>query len=81
VLERFFQERLAGFPPFAGAGEKIEQLQTREGQAQFLRLFGDDRLFRKLKRSSNDRAAVFRLVKGKLRAKKRSLISPAHLYF
>jgi len=78
VLERFFHERFAGFPPFAEAGEKIEHLQTREGQAQFLRLFHDDRLFRKLKRSNDDRAVVFRLEKGKFRAKKRSLISPAH---
>ncbi len=78
VLERFFHERLAGFPPFAEIGDKMEQLQTLEGQAQFLRLFQDDRLYRKLKGSCDDRAVVFRLVKGKLRAKKRSLISPAH---
>ena len=81
VLERFFHERLAGFPPFAGMGGKIDQLQTLEGQAQFLRLFQDDRLYKKLKRGADDRAVVFRLVQGELRPQKRSLSSAASKYY
>jgi Fe-S-cluster containining protein len=81
VLERFFLERMADLRPFAGLNEKIQHLHTREGQAQFLQLFQDDRLLKKLKRGGNDRAVVFRLVKGKLQAKKRSLIPAAHKYY
>jgi hypothetical protein len=77
VLERFFHERLAGFPPFAEVGGKIDQLQTLEVQEQFLRLFQDDRLNKNLKRGTDDRAVVFRLVQGELRPQKRSLSSAA----
>lgn len=81
VLERFFLEHIAGFPPFAETGEKIGYLHTPEGQEQFLRLFQDDRLLKKLKRRGDDRAVVFRLVKGKLQAQKRSLIPAAYKHY
>ena len=73
VLESFFLERLAGFPPFAGVDEKIRHLQGLEGQTQFFRLWQDDRLLRKIQRQGNDRAVVFKFAKGKLQAKRRSL--------
>jgi len=81
VLEGFFLERIAGLPPFSGVSEKIQSLHTREGQAQFLQLFQDDRLLKKLKRSGDDRALVFRFVKGKLQAQRRSLLPPAYKYY
>lgn len=81
VLEGFFLERLAGLPPFAGISEKIQHLHTREGEAQFLQLLQDDLLLKKLKRSGVDRALIFRFVKGKLQARKRSLIPAAYKYY
>jgi len=77
-MEGFFLERLAGLPPFAGVGEKIQHLHTREGEAQFLQLLQDDLLWKKLKRRGNDRALVFKFVKGKLQARRRSLLPDAY---
>jgi Fe-S-cluster containining protein len=80
VLESFFLERIAVFPPFSGVSEKIQLLHTPEGQAQFLRLLADDHMFQKLRRPGDDRALIFRLVKGKLQARRRSLLPAAYKY-
>jgi len=81
VLEGFFHERIAGCPPFSELDEKIQHLQTREGQAQFLQLFQDDLLLQKLKRGGDGRAVVFRFVKGKLRTQKRSLFPAPYQHY
>jgi Fe-S-cluster containining protein len=73
-LEDFFQERLALHPPFAGVGEKISHLDTQEGRAQLLRLFQDERLFRRLRQDGDDRAFVYQLKHGKLQGKKRGIV-------
>jgi Fe-S-cluster containining protein len=73
-LEDFFQECVAGHPPFAGVGERISHLDNQEGQAQFLRLFQDERLFRRLRQDGDDRVLVFRFKKGKLTARRRGII-------
>jgi Fe-S-cluster containining protein len=78
VMERFFHEHMAQCLPFAALSEKIDHLQTRQGQAQFLRLLQDERLLQKLKRGGNGRVVVFKFAKGKLQATKRSLIPAAH---
>lgn len=81
VLERFFLERLAACGPFAGVEEKIQQLCTQEGQLQFLRLFEDERLLTRLQREGDGRALVFKFVKGKLRAQRRSLLPAEYKYY
>jgi Fe-S-cluster containining protein len=73
ILEHFFRERLAPSPPFAGISDRIGRLDHREGTTEFLRLFQDDRLAKKLKQTGDDRARVFRLRKGRVRATRRSL--------
>jgi Fe-S-cluster containining protein len=79
-LEQFFGERLAGLPPFAGAGDRIGNLDGQEGQEQVLRLWQDDRLLKKLRQYGDDRALVFRLKKGKLKGRRRSIL-PAEYKF
>jgi hypothetical protein len=81
VLERFFLEHIAKCPPFAGVSDKIDYLHNLEGQAHFLQLLKDDLLLKKLKKAGDDRALVFRFAKGKLQAKKRSLIPAASKYY
>lgn len=78
ALERFFWERMAQYPPFVGLTDKIRHLQTQEGQAEFLQLFQDDLLINKIQKAGDDRALVFRFVKGELRAKRRSLTPAAY---
>jgi Fe-S-cluster containining protein len=73
VMEHFFLKHMAGCQPFAGVSEKIDHLDSREGQVEFRQLLQDDGLMKKLKRCGDDRALVFRLVKGKLQARRRSL--------
>jgi Fe-S-cluster containining protein len=73
-LEQFFWDRFAVYPPFAGVEAKISQLDDQEGQAQFLRLFQDERLFRRLRQDGDDRVMVFRFRKGKLQARRRGII-------
>lgn len=80
VLEQFFLEHVARRQPFAGVPEKVQHLDNPETQAQFLRLFQDDRLLKKLNRKENDRALVFQFADGKLAAKRRSLI-PREYHF
>ena len=81
VIDTFFQERLAGFPPFAGVAEKIQHLDTQEGQAQFLQLLQDDLLVKKLRQYGDDRALVFRFFKGKLKAKRRGIIPTEYKFY
>ena len=76
VLERFFGDHLAGLQPFSEIRGKIKRLDDLEGQGQLLRLFQDDRLVQKLMRARDDRALVFRLVRGRLKARRRSLTTP-----
>jgi Fe-S-cluster containining protein len=76
VLEQFFLEHIATSPPFAGVRKKIFHLETQEGQRQFLHFFQDDLLIKHLKTSEDDRAFVFRSVRGKLQASRRSLPTP-----
>jgi Fe-S-cluster containining protein len=81
TLERFFVERMAGYPPFSAVEEKISRLDSPEGLAKFLQLCQDDRLFKKLRENQDDRALVFRLVKGKLRGKRRSLLPREYQFY
>jgi Fe-S-cluster containining protein len=81
VLERFFLEHLAGLQPFAGVEEKIEHLQNPEGEAEFLRLLQDGRLWRRLQQGRGDRALIFRFVRGKLQGKRRSLLPPEYKFY
>jgi Fe-S-cluster containining protein len=81
VIERFFLKHIAGCPPFAGVREKIDHLDSREGQAEFRQLWQDERLTRKLKQCGDDRALVFRFAQGKLKAKRRSLSPPEYKYY
>jgi Fe-S-cluster containining protein len=79
-LDYFFQERVATQPPFARAGEKISQLDTQESRAQLVRLFQDERLFRRLRQDGDNRVLVFRFKKGKLQARRRDIL-PAEYKF
>jgi Fe-S-cluster containining protein len=81
VMELFFLKHMAGCQPFAGLSEKIDHLDTREGQVEFLQLLQDDRLLKKLKQCGDDRALVYRFVKGKLQAKRRSLSPPEYKFY
>ena len=81
VMEHFFLKHIAACQPFAGVREKIDHLDGREGQVEFLQLLQDDRLMKKLKQCGDDRALVFRFVKGKLHAKRRSLSPPEYKFY
>jgi Fe-S-cluster containining protein len=81
VIEHFFLKHIAGCQPFAGVSAKIHQLDTREGQAEFLQLLQDDRLMKKLKQCGDDRALVLQFVKGKFQTKRRSLSPPEYKYY
>jgi hypothetical protein len=81
VMERFFLKHIAACQPFAGVREKIDHLDGRGGQVEFLQLLQDDRLMKKLKQCGDDRALVFRFVKGKLQAKRLSLSPPEYKFY
>ncbi|MFZ5451095.1 MAG: YkgJ family cysteine cluster protein [Thermodesulfobacteriota bacterium] len=81
VLEGFFKEHLARLQPFAGVEAKIEALDNQEGQEHFLRLFQDDRLLKKLIHGQDERALIFQFVRGKLRAKRRSLLPREYQFY
>jgi len=81
VMEHFFLQHIAECQPFAGVRGKIDHLDTREGQEEFLHVWQDDRLVRKLKQCGDDRALVFRFVKGKVQAKRRSLSPPEYKFY
>jgi len=72
---------MASCRPFAGVEAKIEALDNREAQDQFLRLLQDDLLLRKLKQGGNKRSLIFRLVKGRLRATRRSLLPGEYNFY
>ena len=80
-MEQFFLEHIARCQPFAGAREKLYHLDNRAGQVEFLRFLQDDLLMKKLKKCGDDRALVFRYVKGKLQAKRRSLSPPEGKFY
>jgi len=80
VLEDFFQAHLIGHPPFAAVPEKIAALDAPEAQAQFLKLMQDDRLYKKLRQHSGDRALVFRFKDGQLKPLRRTVL-PAEYKF
>lgn len=73
-LEGFFLKHITPFPPFAGVEGKIELLDNQKAQEQFLRILQDDQLRRRLKRRDEDWPLVYRFHRGKLKAKRRSLI-------
>ncbi len=79
-LEDFFSRQVAASAPSAGVEEKISRLDHPEGQAQFLRLFQDERLFRRLRQDGDDRVLVYRLRQGKLKARRRGIL-PAEYKF
>ena len=81
VIDNFFFQHIAGRPPFAGVSEKIGQLDNQEGQGEFLHRLQDGRLLKKLRQCGDDRALVYRLVKGKLRAQRRSLIPAEYKFY
>lgn len=81
VIEHFFLRHIAGCRPFAGVSEKVHQLDNREGQEEFRRRCQDDRLMKQLKQSEGGRVLVFKLVKGKLQGKRRSLSPPEYKYY
>jgi Fe-S-cluster containining protein len=81
VMEGFFLQHMAGCQPFAGVREKIDQLDSPKGQGELLHLVKDERLLKKLKQCGDDRAWVFRFVKGKLQAKRRSLSPPEYKFY
>jgi len=81
VLEDFFQEQIAGLPPFAGVTEKIAALDTPEGQAQFLKLIQDEGLYKKLLQDTGDRALVFRFTHGRLKPHRRSTLPNEYKFY
>jgi Fe-S-cluster containining protein len=81
VLEHFFLEHIGTLQPFNGVTEKIHHLDTQEGQEGFIQYFQDDLLIKNLKTCEDDRAFVYRYVKGKLQAKRRSLSSPEFNFY
>ncbi len=78
VLDQFFEERIAGCQPFAGVGEKINRLDNREAQVQFLQFLQDDLFMKKLIQGED---LVFRFIKGKLKAQRRSLIPTEYKFY
>ena len=81
ALQSFFEEQLAGLEPFAGVEAKLEALDNLETQEQFLKLFQDDLLFNQLQQSRDDRALVWRFARGKLKAKRRSLLPKEYNFY
>lgn len=81
TLERFFLERMANHPPFSAVQEKIAQLDSPEELAGFLQLFENDRLSKRLRQDRDARAPVFRLAKGRLQARRRSLLPRAYHFY
>jgi len=81
VLEDFFQAHLATHPPFAAVPEKIASLDTPEAQAKFLKLMQDDRLYKKLRQHSGDRALVFRFKDGQLKPLRRTILPAEYKFY
>jgi Fe-S-cluster containining protein len=81
VIEQFFLERMADCQPLAGLREKIDHLNNQEGQREFLQLWQDDLLMKKLNNVADDRVLVFRLIKGKLQGRRRSLIPAEYKFY
>lgn len=66
VMEQVFHEHLADSPILGEVPEKIQRLEGRAGQEQFLQLFRDEELFRQIRRQMADADLTFRFKKGKL---------------
>jgi Fe-S-cluster containining protein len=81
AIEGFFLEQAAKHQPFAGVSEKISHLDSPEGQLQFLQFLHDDLLIKRLIEAGDDRALIFRFVKGKLQVKRRSLIPAEYKFY
>ncbi len=81
VMEHFFLEHISGCRPFAGVGERLRHLHSQAGQVELVQLLHDERLIKKLEQAGDDRALVFQLVKGKLKAKRRSLSPPEAKFY
>jgi len=81
VLEEFFQGHIAGHPPFAAVSEKIAGLDSSEAQAQFLKSMQDDRLYKKLRQHSDDRALVFRFTNGRLKPMRRAVLPAEYKFY
>lgn len=81
VMEHFFLKHIAACQPFAGVSERLDHLDSREGQTGFRQLWQDERLMKKLQQCGDDRALVFRFAKGKLQTKRRSLSPPEYKYY
>jgi Fe-S-cluster containining protein len=81
VMEHFFLGHIAGCQPFNGVSTKIDHLETPEGLEDFLHLWQDERLIKKLKQGEGDRPLVFRFVKGRLQSRRRSLSPPEYKFY
>lgn len=80
-LEQFFFEHIGRCQPFAGAHEKIHQLDGQEGLNRFLQSLQDDQLVKKIKRKEKGSRLVFSFVKGKLKIKHRSLFPAVYSFY
>jgi Fe-S-cluster containining protein len=80
AMEHVFLNRIATCEPLAGVAEKICSLDDPEGQESLLQLAQNHILFEAFTRSDDDRAMVFRLVNGRLKARKQSLIPAEYRY-
>jgi Fe-S-cluster containining protein len=81
VMERFLVKHIAKCQPFSRIGEKMVHLDNLEGQVEFLQFYQEDLIMKRLKKYGDDRALVFRYVKGKLQAKRRNISSPEYKYY
>jgi Fe-S-cluster containining protein len=81
VMEHFFQERIAECQPFDGVSAKINRLNNQEGQMQLIQFLQDDLLMKKLSRRGDDRALIFRFIKGKLKGKRGSLLPSEYKFY
>jgi Fe-S-cluster containining protein len=80
-LEDFFQERLAALPPFDRVAAALSHLDDPQGQRQWREIWQDDRLARRLFQQGDRRSLVFRLIRGRLKGRRRSLTSgECHFY-
>jgi Fe-S-cluster containining protein len=81
LLEHFFLQHIGRCQPFAGADEKIHQLDGPEGLNRFCQLLQDDELVKKIKRKEKGRRLVFGFVRGKLKIRRRSLTPAVYSFY
>jgi Fe-S-cluster containining protein len=80
-LEHFFFEHINAGEPFAGADEKIHQLDGLEGLNRFSQLMQDHMLARKIKKREKTSRLLLRFANGKLKVKRRSLIPAVYSFY